>query len=106
MAPLAGRQAPCSSPGAVVIPTRLKLRQRPFRVIGCPRHEGGTVYFPDMGQQCQVGMGPEVRAVGWLDIAHPYTRGAVEPAFLEALQRHVKNAWAPVIAAGPHFCQF
>ncbi|WNG39934.1 hypothetical protein F0U61_44330 [Archangium violaceum] len=64
------------------------------------------MYFPDMGEQCQVGQGPEVRAVGWLDIEHPYTQGTVEPAFLEALQRHVKTAWAPVVAAGPHFCQF
>jgi hypothetical protein len=26
-----------------------------------------------------------VRAVGWLDIAHPYTQGMVEPDFVEAL---------------------
>lgn len=64
------------------------------------------MHFPDLGEECQVGAGPEVRAVGWLDIAHPYTRGTVEPAFLEALQHHVEKAWAPVAAAGPHFCQF
>lgn len=64
------------------------------------------MYFPDMGEQCQVGQGRDVRAVGWLDIAHPYTQGAVEPAFVEALQRHVQTAWAPIASAGPHFCQF
>jgi hypothetical protein len=64
------------------------------------------VYFPDLGEECMVGAGPGLRAVGWLDIEHPYTRGSVEPAFLEALQRHVKTAWAPMVMAGPHFCQF
>ncbi|WP_375771213.1 hypothetical protein NR798_10020 [Archangium gephyra] len=64
------------------------------------------MYFPDMGEECMVGAGPGLRAVGWLDIEHPYTRGTVEPAFLEALQRHVKTAWAPLVMAGPHFCQF
>lgn len=64
------------------------------------------MHYPDMGEKCQVGSGPGVRAVGWLDIAHEYPRGEVEPAFVEALRQHVRTAWEPVSAAGPHFCQF
>ncbi|MFY0564701.1 hypothetical protein ACN28E_12670 [Archangium lansingense] len=64
------------------------------------------MYYQDLGEECMVGVGPWVRAVGWLDIAYPYTQGSVEPAFLEALQQHLKRPWTPVASAGPHFCQF
>lgn len=64
------------------------------------------MYYADMSEECQVGSGPGVRAVGWLDAAHEFTRGSVAPEYIEALKRHVKTAWAPVFLMGPHFCQF
>ncbi|WP_456106203.1 DUF7919 family protein [Pyxidicoccus xibeiensis] len=64
------------------------------------------MYFADMSEQCQVGAGPGVRSVGWLDVAHEFPTGSVAPEYIEALKRHVRTAWAPVALAGPHFCQF
>jgi hypothetical protein len=64
------------------------------------------MYYPDFSTACQVGQGERVRAIGWLNPAHPYTQGPVTDTFLQRLQQHVASAWEPVVAGGPHFCEF
>lgn len=64
------------------------------------------MYYPDMGTECMVGEGPHVRAVGWLSDDHSFTRGTVDPAFLDALRKQVSSAWQPFAAGGGHLCEF
>lgn len=63
------------------------------------------MYYADLSQECQLGRGPDIRAVGWLDHQHPYTRGAVPKDFLETLTQHVHTAWQPVVSWGIHACE-
>jgi hypothetical protein len=70
------------------------------------------MHFVDMGTVTQISQGPHVRAVGWLDAAHPFPTGTVEPevvarirAFAKAWVASVKALGWPV-AAGPHTCDF
>ncbi len=63
------------------------------------------MYCPDLTQRCPVDDSPDVRAIGWLDGEHPFATGAVAPEFLEAIRRHIEEAWAPVRTCGVHFCE-
>ncbi len=60
------------------------------------------MYFPDLGTECGADRGPYVRAIGWLDGEHPFTRGTCSPDFIAALREHVASAWQPFAAAGMH----
>ncbi len=62
------------------------------------------MFFPDLGTRCGVEQGPYVRAVGWLDGEHPFSRGSTSEQFLSALRCHVATAWQPLAAAGKHTC--
>jgi hypothetical protein len=64
------------------------------------------MFYPDLNQECQVDQGPYVRAVGWLARDHPFPKGPVSPAFLEALRRQLRDPWQPVAAGGSHRCEF
>lgn len=48
-------------------------------------------FFPDMGTRAFVVGGDHVRAVGWLHRDHPYTKGAVPPAFLTRLNEFISR---------------
>lgn len=43
-------------------------------------------------------------AVGWLERAQPFTKGAVDPAVMEQLRELLTLPWSPVAFMGPHFC--
>jgi hypothetical protein len=45
-------------------------------------------------------------AIGWLDPAHDYRRGAVSPKFFESLISLLVDPWQPAVAAGVHRCAF
>jgi hypothetical protein len=62
-------------------------------------------YYPDLSTSCMVGNGADVRAVGWLGEGHPYPIGPVPPAFLEALERHLRRPWQPIGMCGMHECE-
>ena len=63
------------------------------------------MYYPDLSNECQLDIGTQVRAVGWLSNDHPFTKGDVPSDSREKLIRHISEAWQPVIAAGLHFCE-
>ena len=63
-------------------------------------------YFPDLSNWCQAGHGADVRAVGWLDLNHPFPKGTVPPPFVERLQQHLENPVEFVHFMGSHRCQF
>jgi hypothetical protein len=46
-----------------------------------------------------------VHFVGWLDNTHPFTTGEVSSEFFKVLQRHIEEAWQPVLFAGWHDCE-
>ena len=45
-------------------------------------------------------------AVGWLDEAHPYTRGPVVREAFHTLIALLKEPWQPFVFAGRHACPF
>lgn len=47
-----------------------------------------------------------VLAVGWLDDAHPYTRGSVDRDDFDTLISLLANPWQPFVSAGRHACPF
>jgi hypothetical protein len=71
-------------------------------------------YFPDLGREMMKALasGEHVRAIGWLNPDHPYTRGEVDAAFLERLKRFVAQCGASGKAlcfgsyGGWHCCEF
>ncbi len=71
-----------------------------------------AMYFPDMGTVTQIAEGPHVRAVGWLDAAHPFPTGTVEPEVVARILAFAKTwgsstrALGWPAAAGPHTCDF
>jgi len=67
---------------------------------------GGKVYYPDLGNKCQVEQGPYVRAIGWLSSEHSVEKGEVPQTFIEALRKHIRTAWQPVAMLGEHVCEF
>jgi hypothetical protein len=64
------------------------------------------MFYPDLGQRCDVDFGPHVRAVGWLAKGQSYRTGEVAPEFYAALHAHVCAAWQPVGMPGIHLCEF
>lgn len=63
-------------------------------------------YYADLGHECQIGWGPDMRAVGWLERDHPFTTGTVEPLFLERLKEHLETGYNPYGVGGSHVCEF
>ena len=47
---------------------------------------------------------PALRSVGWLEDGHAYTKGAVAPEDVRALERLAVGTWQPMYAAGWHNC--
>lgn len=64
------------------------------------------MYAADLAPACQVASGDRVRAIGWLDVDHPFPIGRVEPRFLEQLRFHVADPgrWLAAVSAGVHPC--
>jgi len=65
------------------------------------------MYFSDMGTVTMVAEGPHVRAVGWLDAAHAFPTGSVDPRVLDRI-RAFANAWgeSTTVLEWPVFCGF
>ena len=45
-------------------------------------------------------------AIGWLDVEHPFSKGAVTRELFTLLARLGTNAWQPFLTAGRHPCGF
>ena len=69
-------------------------------------------FFPDLGTDSMVAAGDHVRAVGWLHLGHPYTRGRVSAEFLARLKLFVAQSSDSAEAlffgafGGFHTCEF
>jgi len=65
------------------------------------------MYFDDMSRSCQVGSGPDIRAIGWLDDLHPFPTGEVPLMVMARLAEHIESqrSWQPVVAMGLHNCE-
>lgn len=61
------------------------------------------MYFPDLSPFADQ---PKVKAIGWLDLHHPFPQGEVSQVFVEALQQHLEEAWTPFLSMGIHPCPF
>ena len=68
-------------------------------------------WFPDMGTDTDVDFGDHIRAVGWLSVEQPYTKGEVPPGFVARLQEfaeawyHCSEALNWPIFMGGHECE-
>lgn len=64
------------------------------------------MYTPDLSTSCDLGGGPAVRAIGWLEKGMPFPTGQTDPQFRDALRAHAADPgrWLPVVACGVHFC--
>ena len=62
-------------------------------------------WYADLGTECQLARGPDIRAVGWLSAHHEYPRGPVPPDFEDALRKHLSDPWQRVHAGGFHACE-
>jgi hypothetical protein len=63
-------------------------------------------FYPDLDTASMLGHGDRLRAIGWLSSEHPFPRGPVPAAFVEALKRHVASAFQPLAFGGLHTCEF
>ena len=70
------------------------------------------MYFPDLGTETQICSAPFVRAVGWLDDAHPFTAGPTPVGFRSRLAFFARR-WGDSTtnlrwpaAGGGHQCQY
>lgn len=64
------------------------------------------MHYADLSRECQLGTGPAVRAIGWLERGKPFSVGTVDGAFVARLEAHITDwgRWLPMVAAGLHFC--
>jgi uncharacterized protein (DUF952 family) len=62
-------------------------------------------YFPDLSTQAFIWCGEPVRAVGWLDDRHDFSRGPTPDAALERLKRHIAERFSYSAFAGVHDCE-
>ena len=46
----------------------------------------------------------QLKAVGWLEVGHPYSQGNVDLEFVAKLTQLLTNPWQPFFLMGPHFC--
>jgi hypothetical protein len=69
-------------------------------------------FFPDMGHKSMVATGDHVRAIGWLNPDHPFSKGEVPAGFLVRLKEFTArsgNSAEPLYfggAGGFHTCEF
>ena len=69
------------------------------------------MYFPDLATRSQIHSAPFVRAIGWLDAAHPFPTGPSPDAFRSRLRSFAArwgestSALGWPAAAGCHECQ-
>jgi len=69
-------------------------------------------YFPDMDTVTMGAAGPHVRAIGWLDLDHPFPVGEPRKQFLGRLQQFVEASRASHVSQmfglflGGHECEF
>jgi len=62
------------------------------------------MFIADLSTRAYFARGERVRAIGWLEGDHPYTRGAVPGPFLQRLKQHVESAYQPTMLFGFHEC--
>lgn len=62
------------------------------------------MFIEDLSRHAYLASGDRVRAIGWLEGGHPFTRGAVPAEFLDRLKAHVSSAHQEVIYMGVHTC--
>ena len=46
-----------------------------------------------------------LRAVGWLDVQHPFAKGSLDDEFFSRLFTLTENAWEPCHFMGYHRCE-
>jgi len=65
-------------------------------------------YYPDLSQCSYFGSeeADKLVAVGWLDQAHPYRRGAANERFIDKLSDLLVEPWAPMYLLGYADCPF
>jgi hypothetical protein len=64
------------------------------------------MYYPDLSTECQLGIGDDIRAIGWLSKDHQYRKGYVPNEFTVKLRQHCEEAWEPFMSMGVHICEF
>ena len=68
-------------------------------------------YYPDLGTNSMIDSGPHVRAVGWLDDAHKFTKAEIPQKLQRKLRQYSENwitstealAWG--LLMGVHECE-
>jgi hypothetical protein len=69
-------------------------------------------FFPDMGRESMVASGDHVRAIGWLNPDHPFSKGQVPAGFLARLKEFAAQSGSSARAlyfgasGGIHTCEF
>ena len=59
-------------------------------------------YIPDLAAVSYLGLNGPIRAVGWLEAPHPFTRGPVQPEFAQRLMALIEHPSA--ISLGAYYC--
>ena len=71
-------------------------------------------YFPDLGTETYHASAPYIRAIGWLDESHEFSKGSVSAQFVNALRGLIGESGCSAtgkglkwpISPGFHRCQF
>jgi hypothetical protein len=63
-------------------------------------------FYPDLHPETMLGAGERLRAVGWLQPDHNYSRGTVPIDLLTTLKQHIHSAFQPCAFGGSHDCEF
>ena len=61
-------------------------------------------YIPDLAAVSYTGLKGPIRAVGWLESSHHFSRGSVEPEFARRLMALVKRPISAFFHLGMHWC--
>ena len=68
-------------------------------------------YYADLGTECDIARGPQIRAVGWLSDRNQYETGSLPSQLVERLRSYVSRCPESIeelcwpVAAGPHTCE-
>lgn len=62
------------------------------------------MHIPDLSHNCYLSSGKSLRAIGWLEGNHSFTKGPVGELAIERLREHLQQPFVNIDSCGSHRC--